>query len=222
MLVLFGGAGLVLASMVWAMTADSVRARDWVEVPATVVDSGLRERASTGRTRGGPVFQAHAQYRYTFGGREYTGSRLDGNGLGGFDNIGNWHQATAERMAAAKDAGRPIVVFVNPADPGEAIADRSIRWLLVSLVGVMAIAFLGTGGFGLYLALAGPRDVGNGVAVEWVLGIFWTMFSGVLLAVCIAGGQWLGGVVLLLFVAIGVLIIWSAVEKTFGYKEKLR
>lgn len=210
--VIFGAVGVAASMMVREIAEDSLRAREWVTVPATVVDASLAQRKTR---KGGTVFQARATYLYSWQGREYTSSRLDGTRLGGFDNLGGWQEEIAAKLEAARASETTIPVFVNPADPSEAMVDRSIRFVLVAVFGLFAVMFGGASLLGLYLALKGPKGLGTGLMLEWGLGLAWTIFSLTMLAIAVVAGSWIGAVVLFVFLTIGVLILWSCVEKTF-------
>lgn len=211
--VIFGGVGVAAGVMLWQLTADSFRAASWAEVPATVVDAELRKVAPSGKSRT-TTFQARAEYTYNWQGREYRSTRLTGSRFeGGSDNIGDWQKDTAERLEAAKAAGDRIMVYVNPEDPSEAMLDRSIRWTLVTIMGIFAAGFGGVGLAGLWLAAAPPRRDSTGNGGKWVLAIVWNLFSLAMFAIAVTANSWVGAAVILFFVAIGVLMLWGLVEE---------
>lgn len=211
--VIFGGIGLAAAAMLWHMTADSFRASSWAEVPAAVVEAELRTVAPTGKSRS-VTYQARAEYLYTFQGREYRSTRLTGSRFqGDSDNIGDWQKDTAARLQAAKDSGSTVTVYVNPENPSEVLADRSIRWVLVAMMGVFVLGFGGAGLGGLWLAVKKPTQNSTGKAGVWALAIGWNLFSLTMFAIAVTAKAWIGAVVILFFVAIGVLMIWGLVEE---------
>lgn len=214
MFAIFGGVGVAAAVVLWHLTVDSFRAASWSEVPATVVEAELRTVAPTGKSRS-TTFQARVEYLYSWQGREFRSTRLAGSRFeGASDNIGDWQRETAARLEAAKASGRPITVYVNPEDPSEVMVDRSIRWTLVALVGIFVLGFGGAGLAGLWLAAMPPRPSSTGTAGKWALAVGWNLFSLALLAIAVTAKSWIGAAVILLFVALGVLMLWGLVEHT--------
>jgi hypothetical protein len=213
MFVIFGGIAVAAAAMLWHLTADSFRAASWAEVPATIVAAELRTVAPTGKSRT-TTFEARAEYVYAWQGRELRSTRLTGSRFeGGSDNFGDWQKEIAGRMQAAKASGRPVTVYVNPDDPSEVMVDRSIRWVLVLLMGLFVLGFGCAGLAGLWLAASPPRPDSTGSAGKWAVAIAWNLFSLAMLAIAVTAKSWIGAAVILFFVAIGVLMLWGLVEE---------
>ena len=112
----FGLVPIVLA----ARTA--LAARGWVATPIEVVSAGVRE--DTAGDSEAPVAEARATYRYRFGRLSYSGHRI-GVHLQGADNMGGWQRRWARRLAAHPDP--PVMAWVDPAHPEDAVLDRSLR-----------------------------------------------------------------------------------------------
>lgn len=123
-----------------------VRARRWVEIPATIRQLDLESRTGG---RGATVHRVACAYSYHYGGREYHNRRV---GLGHFssDNVGSWHQDTHRRLADARWRGYTVPCFVNPADPTQAVLDRELRFGLLVFHLTFATVF---GGLGLVLTV---------------------------------------------------------------------
>ena len=68
------------------------------------------------------------------------------------DNIGDYQQDIGRNLGNAHARGQPIVVFVNPDDPAEAIIGRGIRWGMIGFKMIFVIVFGGVG-FGLLYAV---------------------------------------------------------------------
>ena len=62
--------------------------------------------------------------------------------LGGSDNIDSWQRDMRELVSTAFKKHRPITVYVNPAEPSQAVIDRNIRWKQVLLFVPFAIRHL--------------------------------------------------------------------------------
>jgi hypothetical protein len=128
--VIFGGGGAFAAWMMGTMIYDGVRAQDWIKVRASVDSPG--------------------SYRYAFQGREFHGTRLGLERLGSSDDIDDWREAMDEHLASAIAEARPIMVFVNPARPEEAVVDREIRWKLLLFLSPFVLVFGGVGAGALW------------------------------------------------------------------------
>jgi hypothetical protein len=129
------GAGFLLLGVVPNLW-DAVRMRDWMQVPAEVVQLDLKSSDSDGTT----TWKVIARFRYAYHGRHYSGHRV-GIADGGGDNVGDWQRTTWSRLNVSKQTA----VWVNPADPSESVFDRKLRWGLLGFKMIFVIVF---GGFG--------------------------------------------------------------------------
>ena len=92
---------------------------------------------------GAAAYGVDVRFRYTAAGQEYRGQRASlhiGNG-----NASLYYQQLGERLEAAQRTGTPVPVWVNPAQPTESMADRSLRLDLLALELVVALGFTGCG-----------------------------------------------------------------------------
>ena len=119
---------------------DWARAQQWQATPAIV------ESAATlwePEQDGAAAYGVEVRFRYTAAGQEYRGQRASlhiGNG-----NASLYYQQLGERLEAAQRTGTPVPVWVNPAQPTESMADRSLRLDLLALELVVALGFTGCG-----------------------------------------------------------------------------
>ena len=96
--------------------------------------------------------QAQATYRYEINGATYQGDRVHVSTFS--DNIGSYHEDLLANLRRHQSAGEPVIVWVNPADPSQAVIDRNMRWGLFALVsGFCSIFIL----IGLLVAYSGIR-----------------------------------------------------------------
>lgn len=102
-------------------------AKHWEPVPATLLSAGLETRA----TRDGTTCEAVARYRYRYGGRERIGERVSLAAWG--DDIGDFQRRLASELERAEARGDPVTVYVNPADPAQAVINRDLRFGLVAV-----------------------------------------------------------------------------------------
>ena len=113
----------------WRSAAGARAAADWTPVTGQVT------AAEVGRvTQGGRVpFSVRAvrvSYTYDFDGQAYTGDRLRADG----DRVRP--ESAAGRAWLALAPGDGVTVYVNPADPSQAVLDRTAtgRWLTNGLI----------------------------------------------------------------------------------------
>ncbi|HWT03484.1 MAG TPA: DUF3592 domain-containing protein [Pyrinomonadaceae bacterium] len=93
----------------------------WVPAVATVVESGVVWGSGT---KGGRTLRLRLAYEYAAGGRVYRAGR-----------VAFYRHCTgsyAQELAARHPAGSQVQVYYDPAEPAEAVMDRSFRavWLL--------------------------------------------------------------------------------------------
>lgn len=214
-LTLFGGVG---GLGLWATTSsiyDGLRARDWVPVEAQVthVDTGT------------------ATFVYEFNERKHAGDRVGTFPLGGSTDLDDWEERMDARLSDAIGNKGLVTVFVNPANPAEAMLDREIRWLFVLVITGVALAF--TAG-GLFAAVAIGRQAfgweASGAGVPWLkprarealfqwgVGLVWNL---VMLPAALIGiprlwesGEYLAVGIVGILAAFGLLILWSALHST--------
>lgn len=149
-LVLFG-LPFVAASMVMLLlgvvptVGDWSRMRSWQPVQATVISAGLETSRGSKSTTS---YKAIASYRYQVAGREYLGQRIAIDTSA--DNTGDFQTQMALRLEDARQSGRPVQAWVNPANPGEAVIDRSLRTGLLAIKLVFSV-LMGALGLGILL-----------------------------------------------------------------------
>lgn len=122
---------------------DWVRAQSWQATPA-VVESAATVRAPG--HDGGTAYGVEVRYRYEVDGKVYLGQRASLHE--GSDNVNMFQQQLGERLEAAQRSGTPVQVWVNPAQPAESVADRSLR---ADLLALQLIVALGFSGFGMFM-----------------------------------------------------------------------
>ena len=119
---------------------DWARAQQWQATPAIVESAATLWEPGQ---EGAAAYGVEVRFRYTAAGQEYRGQRASlhiGNG-----NAGLYYQQLGERLEAAQRTGTPVPVWVNPAQPTESMADRSLRLDLLALELVVALGFTGCG-----------------------------------------------------------------------------
>ena len=132
-----------LVSMLWLAQAS----RSWVETPADILSVELE---------GGETKHVVAAYEYLYEGRKYSGDRV---GLSETkDNVGKHHKRLFDRLNEAKKKGLPVVCYVNPKRPEQALLDRRLRWEMVvfHLPFVVVFTLVGAGLTGVVLVAGRP------------------------------------------------------------------
>lgn len=109
----------------------------FIPVGATVVEASVQSRGSTTAAHG-ESFSPRIVYRYNVGGKAYQSDRYFFAGDGWRD------AASAQAVVARFPAGSSVHVYVDAADPTQAVIDRSKPRLGVLLY-LLPIAILGLG-----------------------------------------------------------------------------
>jgi hypothetical protein len=135
-LLLLGAAGM--ATSVVGYVRDGLRMPHWREVGATVLKAEYRKHEHDKH----PHF--FAEYRYRYGEVDYVGTRVD-IGDSYLTLLDRESDDAKELMRHLRD-GSPIVAFVNPARPEEAVLHRRFRYTFLALLGGMTAALTLFGG----------------------------------------------------------------------------
>lgn len=134
----FGGVGVGALRSLTVMLHGAWTARSWQQVPAEVLDSGIRT-ASDGD--GGTLYSVQARYRYEWAGRSYESTGVGLPGDKGSDNIDGWHHDWDARLSAARDGGPPVTAWVDPQHPERALLDPHLRWRKLLFMLQFAVLF---------------------------------------------------------------------------------
>lgn len=133
------GVGMLLLAVLPTLY-DWSRMQFWHEVPARVVSAQLHTHRGG---KSGPTYSVSAHYRYEVAGTAYDGHRPSINTSA--DNIGSFHPNLAWRLESAQRSGAPLSVWVNPSQPSESVADRSLRLHLLGFHMIFVVVFGGVG-----------------------------------------------------------------------------
>jgi len=136
------GVGMLLLSVLPTLY-DWTRMQSWQPVEATLLAASLDEHSGDSST-----YSVSARYRFEVAGRVLEGQRVAISE--GADNIGRFQQHLGTRLQQALARGETVRAWVNPANPADAVIDRSLRGGLLAFKMVFVLLF---GGFGLGLIL---------------------------------------------------------------------
>ncbi|ANQ86944.1 DUF3592 domain-containing protein [Azoarcus olearius] len=126
---------------------DAMRSRQWLPVEARL-EWVRAEPAAPMRIR--PLPAIRVSYQYSYGGADYVGRRTDlHHGL-------NTPAAVARRLSEVRES-EPLVAWVNPAAPEQAMLDRSIHVAVVVLALPSALLAL-VGGLAVFLGMVAWND----------------------------------------------------------------
>lgn len=137
------------ASMVW----DWKEMQAWILADAYILDTDLVESDSDD----GVTYRVTATYTYSFGGREYTGTRVAVQDVS--DNLGNFHHEAQQTLESHRRAGEPMPCYVNPEQPEEAVLYRDLRAGVLALFGGLGAVFTLVGLGVMIAGVAGGRMV---------------------------------------------------------------
>ena len=225
--ILFTAVGYLAGLRPLASTLQAaLSVQSWQPVPAQVLDAQIRKHAGS---EGGTTYQVLVRYRYEVAGKSYESQRVGLNPQAGADNVGDWQERWFQTLHQAQQQGRPITVWVNPAQPSEALVDPSIRWRLQIFRLPFALVFTGVGlaaGWMLWRLLSGrdakapedspPNPLTNSHWGLWAFTLFWCGISFPMAALfwSDARAPWWVKALLGGFVAIGAGMVWAAVHQT--------
>jgi len=240
--VLFGGIFAAIGIGVFILSViptlyEGWQMRSWQPVEAFVLQANLDSHRSDKST----TYSVSTQYRYSWKGQTYTGSRVGISS--GSDNVGHWHQQQYQRLRRARDNDTSLSIWVNPESPGNTVVDRNVRWGLLAFKSIFVAIFGGVGITIIVLSLRKQtvfqdsptplldnsawrdnriRSGGQGIVwFLWLFGILWSLFMIPL---------WLNADKLTteglplsllpyLFPLIGVVVLIQAVIKTLRWRR---
>jgi hypothetical protein len=118
---------------------QSVRAQNWPTTEATVLSSKLKVNYNDGSTS----YRATGEYSYIWQGQRYTSDRLFFGG--GSDSFEKYHRGIVSDLQSHQAGKPPLIIHVNPKNPGEAVAYPKIRWGAFGFKMLFALIFGGVG-----------------------------------------------------------------------------
>lgn len=134
--------------LLWVLTLSPLllhlASQRWEEVPARVTSSELvRSRSqSTGRRPSDTTYRIAISYEYQYGGKTYLGERYDITRSSGSTNVG---VDEMRRIVRRHPVGMQTRCWVNPADPSQALIDRSLAGNYFLFMVWFPFPFLGLG-----------------------------------------------------------------------------
>lgn len=222
----FGGGGLYFGLIPLVRTLHSAWVvQAWQAVPAQVLSSRLQVHSNSD----GTTYRVTARYRYEFGGRTYESGRIGLDPGDMADNIGRWHRDWSGRLSAARDSGRPLTAWVDPAHPSQALLERDIRWPLLLFRLPFTLVFTGVGLVAAWMfvrALIGADSPPASIpatrssasrtqAPAWFFAVFWCGISFPMTALFWLTGQpWWVDALLSIFSIVGLGLIALAAKQS--------
>jgi hypothetical protein len=166
----FAAVGVFMLWSVGSTLTQAWQMQGWLPVSAQLLESGYRTNTDDTDT-----YQAYATYRYDVQGQWFTGHRVGINDSA--DNIGDFHRDMGRSLQSAQRRNEPILVYVNPSAPDQAVIHRDVRWGLVGFKMIFVVVFGGVG-FGLLIAIwraPAEKDKSNPrlASEPWLLNDDW-------------------------------------------------
>ena len=134
------GIGMLLLSVLPTLH-DWTRMQSWQPVQATLLSARLNVHSGKSRS-----YSVSARYRFEMAGRVVEGQRVAITE--GADNIGDFQQRLGTRLEQALARGQTVRAWADPANPSDAVIDRSLRGGLLAFKMVFVLVF-GAVGIGL-------------------------------------------------------------------------
>lgn len=237
-LVLFGLVFVVMGSIPGCIALHDLSTAEgtagWSETTAVLL--------TVDQHQGDDTWSVEATYRYRAPDpeslepgamRDYDGMRVGIHG--GSDNIGSWQEDTYRRLHEAWKSGQPVPCWYDPAQPAQAVLDRTPRWELVGFMFIFPLVFGLAGGgiawFGINLwrkrgrpapepqvlaQQAVIRADGSSGCVLWVFTIIWNAIGWAVAGALLFDGKapWPVALLVGLFPFIGLLLLWAAVQSS--------
>lgn len=148
----FGFVGLLIfAVLVIPKSIEWVSMRGWQEIEAEILWSRVRSKRSDDTT----TYAVDLFYRYEMNGREYRSNRyalVNGSSSG---------RKAKRKIVDAHPRGSKLTVYVDPAQPRNAVVRRNPGWL--GLLGLLPLAFVVMGLFGVRWYVRN-RDAGDSIS----------------------------------------------------------
>ena len=123
------------------LSARLLKLRRFVKTQARIVELGKQEVHSEGFTR---KYNIIAKYEYEFGEKKYTGNVVNIMDIGKGQLLNFDNELFVELQSAQKN-DEPIVIWVDPYNPGNAIITKKVYWsklLLILLIALIGVIFL--------------------------------------------------------------------------------
>ncbi|MCA9433841.1 MAG: DUF3592 domain-containing protein [Candidatus Omnitrophica bacterium] len=131
-----GIGGSLVYFMIVSPYLQANEARDWVEVPCTILSSEVESHDSGDSI----TYSPHIVYRYTYEGKEYTSERYDFRG-----GSSSFYDRHAE-VVRSYPSGSETVCWIDPENPSEAVLNRDFGlgelWPFLILMGILVLIFL--------------------------------------------------------------------------------
>lgn len=147
----FTAVGLTAFSAAVSMVWKVHQMQSWQPIQAHLEHAELHSQQGDNST----TYSVRALYHYDFEGRTYRSDRVlpvaiqSGNSLA---------QRLADYLESALSDGRPVVAWVNPNDPAQAVLYREQRWGSFTFMASFGLMFGGVGLVLLWLCLPSPSS----------------------------------------------------------------
>jgi hypothetical protein len=136
--VVLGVIALVFVLKALAAWRQAGASQSWPSTTGTVLSASIARSPRRGTTGGGSFYPV-VTYEYTV-----NGQRLMGNRISFGAQMGSGIRSWAESRAANYPVGNPVPVYYNPANPTDAVLERSASggWGNLLIVGVLVVAIV--------------------------------------------------------------------------------
>ncbi len=233
------GVGFLVLSVLPTLN-EGWQMASWPSTTGTLTHARLLSSTSDGTT----TYGVEASYRYRVASHDYRNDRVAINS--GNDNIGSFQQQLGARLEQHYRNNRPVTVYYNPADPADAVLDRTLRWDLLVFKLIFVIVFGGAGLGMLLYALRGRKVVASPEAVNkpwliraewaenrirsgarkglyfiWAFAIFWNLVSAPAIYGFLEVREEEGmlAYLILIFPAVGLLLLSWAIRASMAWRR---
>lgn len=215
--------------------------KSWPQTEAYLLSATLHEHRGDDST----TYEAQARYRYEYSGITYESERVAI--MGGADNIGDFQRHLGRELTRAHLAQQPVMAWVNPDNPTDAVLSRDMRWELLGFKMIFVVVF-GIVGIGLlcwallskssviehpesaskpwlarreWAQARVPCSARGGLWLAWIFAILWNAISSFLWFVIpaeVAKGNYMI-LIAALFPLVGLGLLWWAISVTLEWRR---
>ncbi len=233
---IFAAAGIGMLAVAGYKVNRVREAAAWVETPCTVLNSDVTSHSGS---KGGTTYSVAVRFTYRYADRDYDAATYS------FDTGSSSGYEDKADIVRKLPPGARAICFVNPADPTEAVMDRSmpsIVWILGGMGPFFAFAGFAVMGAPLYARRKKARELASGKGVElapettrWATAagtlfaaLFWNGITAVFVTFAVksvnAGRpEWFLIVFITPFVLIGAFLLYAAVGALFApFKPRVK
>ncbi len=233
------GIGFLILSVIPTLF-EAQQMADWPSMQGTLASARLNSSTSDGST----TYGVEATYSYQVNGTSYSNDRVAISS--GSDNVGSFQQDLGRHLEHLYRTEQPVTVYYNPANPAEAVLDRTLRWDLLGFKLIFVLVFGGVGLALIIFGLRGKQVIDSPEAIEkpwmrnpdwadnrirsgargglygiWAFAILWNLISAPAIFgfLEVKDKEGIVAYLILIFPFVGLLLLNWAIRSTLAWRK---